>query len=250
LSTTLELFVIPSAATPVSAALAQVDPADAIPPAADDWAEELVNSATHGVGLVLSIAGLYTLVRMTGTGRVPHPQSALGCTIYGVSLVLLYAASTCYHGCRHAGRKRVLLVLDHIGIYLLIAGTYTPVALIVLHGRLGSALLTVVWTLALAGSLAKLGRIDRVSEDSPWSYVALGALVLASAGRLAVNVPAHAFQWLVAGGLFYLVGLAFFLRHDRRFNHAIWHLFVLAGSACHYRAVVGFVLPLCGADLS
>jgi hemolysin III len=159
--------------------------------------------------------------------------------------VLLYAASTLYHGCRHAGLKRVLLVLDHIGIYVLIAGTYTPVALIVLHGRLGSALLSLVWAFALVGSLAKIGRFDRVSEDSPWSYVALGWLVLASAGKIAANVPPDAFRWLLAGGLFYTIGLVFFLRRDHRFNHAIWHLFVLAGSICHYRAVIGFVLPLC-----
>jgi hemolysin III len=230
LSTTLELGVIRSATMPMPAPLAP-----------DDWAEELANSATHGVGLVLSLAGLYALVRITGSG----PQNTLGCTIYGVSLVLLYAASTCYHGCRHAGRKRVLLVLDHIGIYLLIAGTYTPVALIVLHGRLGSVLLTTVWAFALLGSLAKLGRIDRVAEDSPWSYVALGWLVVVSAGRIIVNAPPDVFRWLLAGGLFYMLGLVFFLRQDRRFNHAIWHLFVLAGSICHYRAVIGFMLPLC-----
>jgi hemolysin III len=209
-------------------------------PAPADWAEELANSATHGVGLALSIAGLLALVRMTATGGVP--QSALGCTIYGVSLVLLYAASTFYHGCRRAGLKRVLLVLDHIGIYLLIAGTYTPVALIVLRCRLGSALLSLVWAFALVGSLAKIGRFDRVAEDSPWSYVALGWLVLASAGKIAMNVPPDLFRWLLAGGLFYTMGLFFFLRRDRRFNHAIWHLFVLAGSVCHYRAVVGFAL--------
>jgi hemolysin III len=227
---------------PQPASEALRDPADAIPPAADDWTEELVNSATHGVGLVLSLAGLVALVRMTRTGHVS--QGALGCTIYGVSLVLLYAASTFYHGCRHAGRKRLLLVLDHIGIYLLIAGTYTPLALIVLRGRLGLALLSLVWVLALVGSGAKIGRFDRVADDSPWSYVALGWLVLVTVGRIAVNAPPDVFQWLLAGGLFYMVGLVFFLRPGR-FNHTIWHLFVLAGSACHYRAVIGFVLPVC-----
>jgi hemolysin III len=226
---------------PLPAPSAPENSADAVQPAPDDWAEELANSATHGVGLVLSLAGLYALVQITGSG----PQSTVGCTIYGVSLVLLYAASTFYHGCRHAGLKQILLVLDHIGIYLLIAGTYTPVALIVLRGRLGSALLALVWTLALVGSLAKIGRCDRVAEDSPWSYVALGWLALASAGRVAVSVPPDVFRWLLAGGMFFLMGLIFFIRHDRRFNHAIWHLFVLAGSICHYRAVIGFALPLC-----
>ena len=193
--------------------------------------------------MVLSIAGLYALVRITGTAS-DSLQHVVGCLIYGMSLVLLYTASTFYHGCRHAGRKQVLLLLDHIGIYLLIAGTYTPLALIPLHGHLGSALLVLVWAFALAGSLVKIGRFDRLSEDSPWSYLALSWFVLATAGKIAVNVPPDVFGWLLAGGIFYTMGLVFFLQHDRRFNHAIWHLFVLAGSICHYRAVLGFALPL------
>jgi hemolysin III len=206
-----------------------------------DRAEELANSITHGLGMVLSIAGLYALVRINGTsGLSGH---SLACAVYGVSLVLLYAASTCYHGCWHAGLKRVLLLLDHIGIYLLIAGTYTPLALFALRGRLGAVLLVLVWTLALLGSLDKTLRIDRIAEDSPWSYVAMSWMVLTTSGRIAANVPPGVFQWLLAGGIFYTLGLTFFLRHDRRFSHAIWHLFVLAGSICHYRAVIGFTLP-------
>ena len=104
-----------------------------------EWAEELANIVTHGVGLVLSIAGLYALVLITGkTGDLGH---SVGCVVYGASLVLLYTASTCYHGCRHAGTKRVLLLLDHIGIYVLIAGTYAPVAMIPLRGPLGWSML-------------------------------------------------------------------------------------------------------------
>jgi hemolysin III len=210
-------------------------------PAADNRAEELANSVTHAVGMVLSIAGLYELVRIAGaSGSSLH---ALACVVYGVSLVLLYTASTFYHGCRHAGLKRVLLLLDHIGIYLLIAGTYTPLALIALRGRLGSILLVLVWGFALKGSLAKIGRFDRLSEESPWSYLALSWMVLATSGRIAVSVPPGVFQWLLAGGIFYTMGLVFFIKDDRRFSHAIWHLFVLAGSICHYRAVIGFALP-------
>jgi hemolysin III len=172
------------------------------------------------------------------------PGSTLGCIIYGVSLVLLYAASTFYHACSHAALKQVLLLLDHIGIYLLIAGTYTPLALIVLPGRLGSALLVLVWAFALLGSLAKIRRFDRVGDDSPWSYVALGWMVLVSSGQIAVNVPPDVFRWLVAGGVFFMMGLFFFIKRDRRFNHAIWHLFVLAGSICHFFSVLKYVLPL------
>ena len=238
MSTSIELHAIRSAALPRHAHPLYVGRDDTTRIRTVDRVEELANSITHGVGVVLSSAGLTALVRITGTSE--DPRHALGCIIYGVSLVLLYTASTLYHGCRHARLKRVLLLLDHIGIYLLIAGTYTPLALIPLHGRLGSTLLALVWALALAGSLAKINRIDRLDEDSPWSYVALSWIVLATAGKIAVNVPPGVFPWLVAGGIFYTMGLPFFLRHDRRFNHAIWHLFVLAGSLCHYRAVLGF----------
>jgi hemolysin III len=240
-STTIELQVIRSTVMPGHAAPSLVGPrgATVAPPA--DWAEELANSLTHALGMVLSIAGLSALVRINGTsGLTSH---ALGCVTFGVSLVLLYTASTLYHGCWHAASKRVLLLLDHIGIYLLIAGTYTPLALIALRGRLGTALLAIVWASALAGILGKIGRFDRLDDESPWSYVALGWMVLVTSGRIAVNVPPGVFQWLLAGGVFYTLGLGFFLQRDRRFSHAIWHLFVLAGSICHYRAVIGFALP-------
>jgi hemolysin III len=242
LSTIIEPFVIRPALVPGPAPRAVQQGASAVRPAPVDWVEELVNSVTHGLGLVLSVAGLDALVRISSTSGVP--QYTAGCVVYGVSLVLLYAASTFYHGCSHAGLKRVLLLLDHIGIYLLIAGTYTPLALVALGGRLGSTLLALVWAFALLGILAKIGRFDRIADDSPWSYVALGWMVLVTSGRIAVNVPSGVFQDLLAGGIFYTMGLVFFVRHDRRFNHAIWHLFVLAGSVCHYRAVIGFVLPL------
>jgi hemolysin III len=242
LSTTIEQLVIRSAAVPRPAHPAFLDSEGALETEPPDWAEELVNTITHGVGMVLSIAGLYALVRIAGHSGIPG--QAAGCVVYGVSLVLLYTASTLYHGCRHAGRKQVLLLLDHIGIYLLIAGTYTPLALIPLHGRLGLVLLVLVWAFALGGSLGKISRFDRLSEDSPWSYFALSWMVLVTARRIVSNVPPDVFEWLLAGGIFYTIGLFFFIQHNRRFNHAIWHLFVLAGSICHYRAVIGFTLPL------
>jgi hemolysin III len=238
LSTSIELLAIGSAALPRHAYPSVVDRDLTTEIRPVDRVEELANSITHGVGAVLSTAGLYALAQLAGSSGVS--RHTLGCVVYGVSLVLLYTASTLYHGCRHAGLKRVLLLLDHIGIYLLIAGTYTPLALIPLHGRLGWTLLALVWALALAGSLAKISRIDRLDDDSPWSYVALSWMVLATAGKIVINVPPGVFQWLLAGGIFYTMGVPFFLQRDRRFNHAIWHLFVLAGSICHYRAVLGF----------
>jgi hemolysin III len=207
-----------------------------------DRVEELANTITHGAGVVLSLGGLYALVRITGGSGIP--ALAVGCTVFGVSLVLLYTASTLYHGCRHVEWKRALLVLDHIGIYALIAGTYTPVALIPLRGQLGWSLLVLVWGIALAGSLAKINRIDKLDEDSPLPYIALSWMVLATAGRIAAAVPPGVIEWLLAGGFFYTIGIYFFVKHEKRFYHAIWHLFVIAGSTCHYRAVLGFTLPM------
>jgi hemolysin III len=205
-----------------------------------DRAEELANTLTHGAGLVLSIAGLYALVLITGESG--DPGHAIGCGIFGVSLVLLYAASTLYHGWEAAGTKRVLLLLDHIGIYVLIAGTYTPLGLIPLRGTVGQVLLALVWGFALVGSVAKVIRIDRLDEDSPLPYVVLSCMVTAIIERLIATGPREGFLWLLAGGAFYAIGLTYFVRDDRRFNHAIWHLFVLAGSACHYGAVIAYVV--------
>jgi hemolysin III len=207
-----------------------------------DRAEELANSITHGVGMVLSIAGLYALFLIAGKSDVPG--QAIGCKVFGMSLVLLYTASTLYHSWRDDQVKRVLLLLDHIGIYILIAGTYTPLALVPLRGRLGWAVLIVVWGFALVGSLAKVCRVHRLDEDSPLPYVAMSWMVLATSGRLAMNVSPGVFEWLLAGGIFYTIGLVFFVQRDRRFHHAIWHLFVLAGSICHFRAVIGFTPPV------
>jgi hemolysin III len=198
--------------------------------------DELANIVTHGAGLVLSLAGAYALVSIAAkTGDLGH---VLGCGVYGASLVLLYAASTCYHVWPPDGTKRVLLLLDHIGIYVLIAGTYAPVAMIPLRGPLGWSMLIAAYGMALTGSVAKAVRINRLDNDSSLPYLAMGWMSVALFGQLVVTAPWEGNLWLVAGGGFYTAGLAFFFRDHHRFNHAIWHVFVLAGSICHYRAVV------------
>jgi hemolysin III len=198
--------------------------------------EELANIVTHGLGLVLSVAGAYALVSIAGkTGDLGH---VVGCGIYGASLVLLYAASTCYHVWPPVGTRRVLLLLDHIGIYVLIAGTYAPVAMIPLRGPLGWSMLMAAYGMALTGSVAKAVRINQLDGDSSLPYLAMGWMSVAVFGQLTVTAPWEGNLWLVAGGGFYTAGLAFFFRDHHRYNHAIWHLFVLAGSICHYRAVV------------
>jgi hemolysin III len=208
-------------------------------PVISERGEELANIVTHGVGLVLSLAGAYALISIAGkTGDLGY---AVGCGIYGASLVLLYAASTCYHVWPADGTKRVLLLLDHIGIYVLIAGTYAPVAMIPLRGPLGWSMLTGAYGMAVTGSVVKAARIHRLEDDSSLPYVAMGWMAVAVFGQLAVTAPWDGNLWLVAGGGFYTAGLAFFFRDHHRFNHAIWHLFVLAGSICHYRAVVSYL---------
>ena len=201
-----------------------------------EWGDEVANIVTHGVGLVLSLAGAYALVSIAGkSGDLGH---VVGCGIFGASLVLLYAASTCYHVWPPDSTKRMLLLVDHIGIYVLIAGTYAPVAMIPLRGPLGWSMLIGAYGMALTGSVAKAIRIDRLDDDSSLPYLAMGWMSVAVFGQLIVTAPMEGNLWLVAGGGFYTAGLAFFFRDHHRFNHAIWHLFVLAGSICHYRAVV------------
>jgi hemolysin III len=206
--------------------------------------DEFANIVTHGFGLALSVVGAHALVSIAAkTGDLGH---VVGCGIYGASLVLLYAASTCYHVWPPDGTKRVLLLLDHIGIYVLIAGTYAPMAMIPLRGPLGWSMLIAAYGMAVTGSVAKAVRIDRLDDDSSLPYLAMGWMSVALFGQLVVTAPWEGNLWLVAGGGCYTAGLAFFFRDHRRFNHAIWHVFVLAGSICHYRAVVIYLTSVSG----
>ena len=201
--------------------------------------EELMNSVTHGFGLVLSIAGLSALVTLAE--KIGTTRSAVGCGVYGASLVMLYAASTLYHS-RPAGEwKRVFHLLDHIGIYVLIAGTYTPMVLFASRGMFGWLCLAAAWGFALVGSFAKVIRISRLDDDSSMPYLVMGALCLMSFRWLLASAPAGETKWLLAGFLFYFAGAIFYFKDEKRFYHSIWHLFVLAGSICHYRAVLGYV---------
>jgi hemolysin III len=202
--------------------------------------EELANSITHALGLALSVAGisaLATLAQCIGTRRY-----AVGCGVYGASLCLVYAASTLFHSWPSGGLKRFFLLLDHIGIYVLIAGTYTPMALFASRGLFSWTCLTAAWSFAAVGSCAKVARIGHLHEDSSTPYVVLSALCLVSWPQLVANPLPGQSAWLLAGGFFYFAGLIFYLNSRKRFYHSIWHLFVLAGSVCHYRAVLQYVI--------
>lgn len=204
-------------------------------------AEEIANSATHGVGLLLSLAALPIMLIMAIAGGDPWRIAAAG--IYGGSLVLLYATSTCYHALPGAQIKAKLRRCDHAAIYLLIAGSYTPFLVGPLRGPWGWSLFGVIWGIAFIGVLFKAVYGIRLPHLSTGLYLAMGWLVVVAAVPLVHHVPGAGLGWLLAGGLFYTGGVVFYVLDSRmRFAHAVWHLFVLAGSAAHFWAVINYTL--------
>ena len=204
--------------------------------------EEIANSLTHGAGLLTSLAALPVLV-LAAAGR-RDPWQLVGGAIFGATLVLLYLASTLYHALPASRAKRALRVLDHAAIYLLIAGTYTPFTLGALRGPWGWTLLGIIWGLALLGIAAKCAVGFRFPRLSTVLYVAMGWLVIVAIQPLVTHVSPAGIAWLVAGGLCYTGGVAFYATDGRlRYGHAIWHLFVVAGSVCHFCAVLWHSAP-------
>ena len=203
--------------------------------------EEIAHAVTHGVGLLLSIAGLAILVVAASVrGDAWH---VVGCAVFGVTLVLLYAASTLYHSIHHQRAKRVLRRLDWAAIFLLIAGSYTPFTLVSLRGGWGWTLLGLVWGLAVLGIVLQVTMPGRVRRLSVAIYLAMGWLALIALGPLVRSLHSEGLVLLFLGGIAYTLGLAFYGWRRLPYNHAIWHLFVLAGSACHFSCVLGYVIP-------
>jgi hemolysin III len=201
---------------------------------------ERFNAISHLVGAAFAVSGLSIL--LTLAVQQGSLLKALSFGVYGVTLVLLYGFSTLYHAVRTPHIKAVLQRLDHHAIYLLIAGTYTPIALITLQGRWGWTLLGLVWALAVAGMLQEhfLGR--RTRKLSLLLYALMGWLVVIAWGPLTQALPTGGMAWLLAGGLTYSAGIYFYVRDSRvRHGHGIWHLFVLAGSLCHFLCMLLFV---------
>lgn len=203
--------------------------------------EEHANALTHGLGLVLALVGVPILIVLAAMSA--NAWRIVGVSIYGTTLISLYIASTLYHAVRHPPAKRVLRALDHSAIYLLIAGTYTPFTLVNLRGAWGWTLFALVWALALFGIIWKAVRVERDAMVSTIFYVAMGWLVVIAVGPLSRVIPLSGLAWLLAGGLAYTFGVGFFGASRLKFNHAVWHVFVLVGSACHYVAVMHCVLP-------
>ena len=202
--------------------------------------EERASALTHGVGATAAlVAGvvLVTLAALHGDGW--QLASAI---VFSISLVLLYLASILYHSFQQPVIKRRLKVFDHCAIYLLIAGTYTPFTLVGLRGTVGWSLFAAIWTLALAGVVFKLFFTGRFRKLSTVIYVAMGWLVLVAIKPVLGALDAWTFGWLVAGGLFYTLGTVFYHRESIPYAHAIWHVFCIAGSVCHYLAVMAQVV--------
>jgi len=206
--------------------------------------EELANVLTHGAGAVASLVGAAVLLWAAAPGG--DGWKVAGSAVFGATLVLLYTASTLYHAARRPALKARLKVLDHCAIYLLIAGSYTPFTLIGLRGGWGWSLFGVIWGLAAAGTVFKLFFTGRFPRLSTATYVAMGWLAVVAVVPMVQRLPASTLAWMVAGGLTYTAGTVFY--HSRRipYAHAIWHLFVIGGSACHFAAVLTQVLPARG----
>ena len=201
--------------------------------------EHLANTWSHGIGLLLAIGALPLLV--IDALRLDSGLAVAGAAIFGGTAIAMYLTSTLYHAFPQANRNGWLRRLDHSAIYLLIAGTYTPVLLGVLRGTAGWAMLAVIWTLAVAGVVFKLLAGARFRKVSVALYVALGWAALALIQPLWTHMQPGGLAWLFAGGVAYTAGVAFYLMHERmRYSHFIWHLFVLAGTGCHLVMVLRY----------
>ncbi len=200
--------------------------------------EEIANSISHGIGLVASLAAAPFLI---GAMLRRGDAMLIGATgVFAVTVVLLYLSSTLYHAIPESRAKRVLQIIDHSAIYLLIAGTYTPFALGVLRGPWGWTLLSVVWLMAALGVALKTTKGIVWPRLSTGLYLAMGWLAVVAAGPFLRQVPLPGLLWITAGGLAYTAGVAFFAADRIRYGHFVWHLFVLAGTTCHYVAILQY----------
>ncbi|HKI83618.1 MAG TPA: hemolysin III family protein [Candidatus Krumholzibacteria bacterium] len=203
-------------------------------------AEERAHVLTHGLGALLALVGLVVL--LLHAVKTADPWRIVAAWIYGASLILLYLISTLYHGLPPSRAKNVFRALDHSAIYLLIAGTYTPFTLVPLRGAWGWSLFGVIWGLAVLGIVQEALLRRRFRGVSLGLYLLMGWIVVIAARPLAASLPTGCLLLLAAGGAAYSGGIYFYLSRRVPYHHAIWHLFVLAGSACHYLAVLRYVL--------
>ena len=216
-----------------------VSPSAAVPRYA--LGDEVASSVLHGIGILLSIAGLATLVAYAA--MLGDARAVVASAVFGTSLILCYTASTLYHAIPGALAKRVLRTLDHIAIFLLIAGTYTPFTLIALPGAWGWSLFGTIWALAIAGSALELGLLRHSRKLAVLLYVAMGWVGMIAFKPLSAHLQTGGMVLLIAGGVAYTAGVPFYLARRMPYHHTVWHFFVLAGSVLHYLAVLLYVIP-------
>lgn len=204
--------------------------------------EERINVLSHALGFVLSVFAFSLLV--TYASRYGGVLHILSFGVFGLSLVILYAASTLYHSTTNPARRARMRILDHAAIYVLIAGTYTPIMLVILSGKLGWVMFGISWGLALIGIVLKLFFTGQYSYASTAMYVFMGWLVIFAIKPLINNFSGDGLWWLFAGGMAYTVGAIIYSFKKIKFHHAIFHVFVLLGSACHFVSVYFYVLPM------
>lgn len=208
---------------------------------ADTLGEEIASAITHGLGVIFSIVALVLLLMSATESGSSWNVTAV--SVFGVSMILLYLFSTLMHAIPHPRAKRVLQVFDHAGIYLLIAGSYTPFALVSLHGTLGWTLFGIVWGVAILGIIWKLFSTGKYMWVSNVTYLALGWICIIAIRPLYASLGHQGFMLLLAGGIAYSVGIVFYVWQKLPFNHAIWHLFVLAGSVFIFLSILLYVAP-------
>lgn len=205
--------------------------------------EELLNSLTHGLGMLAAIVATFFMMKKASMAVSMTSGQMMGVTVYGVSMILLFMSSTLYHSAKNEVQKTILHRLDHCAIYLLIAGSYTPFLMITLDSMLAEILLVVVWVLAIAGIIFKMFFIDKFPRTSLITYLLMGWLSVFVIYQLYQVGPIELLTLLVAGGLSYSIGTIFYAIKKIPYNHAIWHIFVLAGAALHCWAIWQYVIP-------
>jgi len=197
--------------------------------------EEVFSAVTHGIGVILGIIGLILLLNFAG--KSGSFLKEVGFAVFGISVIISYLVSTLYHSLAFTKAKKVFKILDHSSIYILIAGTYTPFALVALRGQSGVSLFVIVWVLAILGITLKTLFIHKFIKLSLILYLSMGWLVVFEAKPLLHAMPMQGLFLLALGGIFYTSGVAFYLLKKLPFHHSVWHIFVLAGSICHFLAL-------------